>query len=135
MNDALPDAGGGYPDGRNVDALEWMIEQGQEAGAPFRDLNKQNYKDYDNLASPQLHDSRYPIVDRVPFTHWGRSTRVVFPGKKLKNMRYLIILFILSIVTGCSSGCSGIQKNKMIVTAKITNASTNVLDWVDIRSK
>lgn len=35
-------------------------------------------------------------------------------------------------LAGCSSGCKGTQNREMIVQATITNASTNVLDWVDV---
>jgi RHS repeat-associated protein len=78
---AHSDIGGSYQDGRNIEALQWMIKQGQSAGAPFLDLNESNYKDFKYLKQIQSpHDSRYPLLDRIPFTHLGRDRRVVFPG-------------------------------------------------------
>lgn len=77
------DIGGGYQDTRNLSALNWMIKRGQAAGAPFANLNRENYPYFDKLVDlkgPRDHDSRYPFLDRVPFTHWGRSKRTVFPG-------------------------------------------------------
>jgi RHS repeat-associated protein len=76
---AHSDIGGGYQDTRNVDALTWMIEQGQEAGAPFSDL--ESYQFFDKLKQlNQPHDSRYPLLDRVPWSSWGSKRRAIFPG-------------------------------------------------------
>jgi uncharacterized protein (DUF2235 family) len=76
---AHSDIGGGYQSGRNLEALKWMIERGQTAGAPFADLNK--YPDHDRILNiDKAHDSRYWFLDRVPFTHWGRTKRTIFPG-------------------------------------------------------
>ena len=76
--------GGGYggkTPTRNLAALRWMIEQGQKAGAPFKNL--ESYEDFgklQDLKGRMDHDSRYPILDRIPGTHIGRHRRVVFPG-------------------------------------------------------
>ena len=77
------ECGPGYQDTRNLEALRWMIQRGQAAGAPFKNLNKQSYEDFNklhDLKSRMDHDSRYPFLDRLPFTHIGRRMRVVYPG-------------------------------------------------------
>ncbi|MGE4301851.1 MAG: DUF2235 domain-containing protein [Victivallaceae bacterium] len=65
---AHSDIGGGYQDGRNLDALRWMIRQGQVAGAPFNEL--ETYPDIGYLKDGR-HDSRY-----IPIG----NTREIFPG-------------------------------------------------------
>jgi RHS repeat-associated protein len=77
------DIGGGYKKGgRNIDALLWMIERGQSAGAPFMDL--ENYEFFQQLMDANEnykgHKSNYPILDRIPFTQIGRHKRKIFPG-------------------------------------------------------
>jgi len=77
------DIGGAYQDTRNLAALLWMIERAQKAGAPFRNLNEANYKDFKklfDLKSKMDHDSRYPVLDRIPGTHIGLHSREVFRG-------------------------------------------------------
>jgi len=76
---AHSDIGGGYQDTRNLDALTWMIQRGQKAGAPFQNLD--NYKHRARLKPLTTpHDSRIPGVDRWPWTHYGAEVRTVFPG-------------------------------------------------------
>jgi hypothetical protein len=78
---AHSDIGGGYQDFRNLDALKWMIQRGQKAGAPFADLSDYRHKNrLQPLTTP--HDSRYPVLDRYPWTHIGRgpAARTVFSG-------------------------------------------------------
>ncbi len=75
------EGGGGYQDTRNIDALRWMIQRGQDTGAPF--LNLERYDHYDrlvNISGSGNHDSRYPFLDRIPFTRIGRKKRLVFSG-------------------------------------------------------
>lgn len=73
------DIGGGYQNSRNKEALLWMIQRGQAAGAPFANLSE--YPDNGKI-NPLInpHDSRYPFIDRVPFTRVGRTSRTIFPG-------------------------------------------------------
>lgn len=76
---AHSDLGGGYQDTRNLDALTWMIQRGQKAGAPFRNLQK--YQDSDKLQPRTIpHDSRYKVLDRIPGTSWGSQTRASSPS-------------------------------------------------------
>ncbi len=76
---AHSDIGGGYQDTRNLDALNWMIQMGQKAGAPFQNLD--NYKHRARLQPMTTpHDSRIPGVDRWPWTKFGTEARTVFPG-------------------------------------------------------
>ena len=76
---AHSDLGGGYQNGRNVRALQWILEQAQRASAPFRNLD--SYADIWHLTENlHPHDSRYLVLDKVPGTSWGANTRVVFPG-------------------------------------------------------
>jgi hypothetical protein len=76
---AHSDIGGGYQDTRNIDALTFMIQRGQKAGAPFQNLDKYKHRArLQPMATP--HDSRIPGVDRWPWTHSGSEARTVFPG-------------------------------------------------------
>ena len=84
---AHSDIGGGYPDGTNLEALWWMYSVGKEHGVPFDPSLFETTVafpdgttwDY-HLKEGDWHDSRYPILDRVPMTGIGRGTRVVYSG-------------------------------------------------------
>jgi len=79
---AHSDVGGGYDDGgSNLDALWWMYGVGASRGVPWdysRFSPKQKMADYH--AYETMHDSRYTILDRVPWTDVGRESRVIFSG-------------------------------------------------------
>jgi len=84
---AHSDIGGGYPDGTNLEALWWMYSVGKEHGVPFDPSLFETTVafpdgttwDY-HLKEGDWHDSRYPILDRVPMTGIGRGTRVIYSG-------------------------------------------------------
>jgi hypothetical protein len=69
---AHSDIGGGNKEGRNLQALRWMIERGQAVGAPFSALEE--YKFFDKLKNPEnWEDSRW-IIDI------GQGDRAIYPG-------------------------------------------------------
>ena len=60
---AHSDIGGGYQDTRNLDTLNWMIQRGQRAGAPFANLDQYTHQNrLHPLTTP--HDERIPGLDR-----------------------------------------------------------------------
>ncbi len=77
---AHSDAGGGMPDGTNVLALRWMMTIGNKNNVPFSIEQCKSYVDY--KFPEHWHDSRYPVLDKVPFLGWGRYSRTIFPGNK-----------------------------------------------------
>ncbi len=92
---AHSDLGGGYADGTNMEALWWMYQMGRNQGVPFeasrfkpviRSNNIRRVVDpgYGDREYQQKtggwHDSRYPVLDRIPFTRIGRGSRVIYSG-------------------------------------------------------
>ncbi len=70
---AHSDVGGGYWDGRNLEALRWMIQQGHDRGVPFQELESYQYFHHlKDITEP--HETRYPLFDA------GRGARMIFPG-------------------------------------------------------
>lgn len=78
---AHSDIGYSYSDGGNLDALAWMFAVGNDKGNLFSREDLMDFiAEHDVKMSEEFHDSRYPMIDRVPGTSWGRSKRVIFPG-------------------------------------------------------